>query len=393
MIINYKTYTIENKSKSSLIESSLLANKNEAGPSKLNKTKPISKSMKLQRTSSSDKPKGSLKIEIEGRNPSASILENLEEYRNSLARSNPLPDNLEDLTKLTKQKANKQQQNQKLIKTLKGPLPFIEVKGTKLDNQQNEDMIIDYTATNNSVLSRKQPDSHTTLNSLEHSSGEETLFRRNLNPIDQNNLTLNDAFNVSSMLNTKPYQLSKINSKKANNDNKKTDFYLNDDEFENDNNFNNNFAQSHNSFTSNSYNYYSSMQKLPKKFDNETSNDSKKIVNSELDKIESVNYFDSNITNNSSEKFIKNNNIVFPDDMLNVGKKPTPSNETTAKKPVKKLIHPPVKKPARTNTEYGAELMQANLPLVGVKTKIEENFRVSNQNYISNENLNDSTKS
>ena len=367
-----------------------MANKNEAGFSKLNKSKPISKSMKLHRTSSSDKPKSSLKIEVEGRNPSASILENLEDYTNSLARSNPLPDNIDDLTKLTKHKATRQQQQQpKTIKTLKGPLPFIEVKGTKFDNQLTEEMVMG-TATNNSVLSRKQPDSHNTLTSLDHSSGEESLFRRNLNTVDQNNLNLNDAFNVSSMLNTKPYQLSKINSKKANNNNndKKTDFYLNDDEGENENNFNTNFAQSHNSFTSNSYNYYTTLQKIPKKHDNETSNN-------ELDKIESVNYFDSNTTNSSSDKVVKNNNIVFPDDMLNgAAKKATPSNETAAKKPVKKLIHPPVKKPARTNTEFGAELMQANLPLVGVRTKIEENFRVSNQNYVvSNENLNDSTKS
>ena len=228
LIINYKTCVVEKSTKNATVDTTNALNKTETNKLLKNKTH-SSKSLKSQTSpllatekSGLNSSKSNFKIEVEGRNMSANtIYENIEDYTNALAAStagNNLNQNILD-TASSKFAANKPffSKLQQIAKTIPAnkptQFPQIEIKGHNFDNQLgdaaiNTNSVLNGENTLHSInLHKKQQQNH------QHVAfNDSDLFRRRNSDIE---IPFKDAFNVSTMLNSKPYQLSRLSKKNS----------------------------------------------------------------------------------------------------------------------------------------------------------------------------------
>jgi len=239
LIINYKTCVIEKPPKNDLpiTKSDLIKSlKNKPNGTSLGKILNSSNSSSsstpqknLSASASHAPTKNPFKIEVEGRNLSATaLLENIDDYTHQLAAtvaSTNLNQNIEIANtnnnnnngKLLANKPffSKLQQIPKSIpnKTASNLAPQIEVKGHNFDAQSNDFDSVFNTNNNNTIQSlsgnNMPPLSLTKRTTL---LNDADLFRRKNSDEE---IPFKDAFNVSAMLNSKPYQLSRLSTKKS----------------------------------------------------------------------------------------------------------------------------------------------------------------------------------
>ena len=229
LIINYKTCIVEKPPKIDLLQ-------NKSDLSKTLKTRANGSPLTKIQNSADSTPqkilsasqitsKNKFKIEVEGRNLSATaLLENIDAYTNQVSMvvaGTNLNQNIE--------LANHNNNNNKLVankpligklqqipksKPIKSTLnvshfPQIEIKGHNFDTQSNE---FDTNSNVNTIPSSTVNMQSLSLNKKANVFNDADLFRRR-NSDDE--IPFKDAFNVSAMLNSKPYQLSRLSNKKS----------------------------------------------------------------------------------------------------------------------------------------------------------------------------------
>jgi hypothetical protein len=227
LIINYKTCIIEKPPKIDLMQNKSDLSKTlktRANGSPLTKIQNFTNSTPQKILSASQiTSKNKFKIEVEGRNLSATaLLENIDAYTNQVTMA-AAGTNLNQNIELANHNNNKLVANKPLIGKLQqihkstpikstlnvSHFPQIEIKGHNFDTQSNE---CDTFSNANTIPSSTVNMQSLNLNKKPNALNDSDLFRRR-NSDDE--IPFKDAFNISAMLNSKPYQLSRLSNKKS----------------------------------------------------------------------------------------------------------------------------------------------------------------------------------